>query len=103
MRTRSSSACCRIHRVQPSHRHPRPDPPAASPLRARGEDEEAERVAGAVAALLALVTAALVLVGIVLTPWLIAIIAPGFEGEKRAATIRLVRILFPGAGLLVLS
>ena len=26
-----------------------------------------------------------------------------FEGEKRAATIRLVRILFPGAGVLVLS
>jgi putative peptidoglycan lipid II flippase len=77
--------------------------PVYAGLRARGEDEEAERVAGAVAALLALVTAALVLVGIVLTPWLIAIIAPGFEGEKRAATIRLVRILFPGAGLLVLS
>ena len=38
-----------------------------------------------------------------LTPWLIAIIAPGFDGEKREATIRLVRILFPGAGLLVLS
>ena len=35
--------------------------------------------------------------------WLIDLIAPGFEGEKRAATIRLVRILFPGAGLLVLS
>ena len=77
--------------------------PVYAGLRARGEDEEADRVASAVAALLALVTAALVLVGIVLTPWLIAIIAPGFEGDKRAATIRLVRILFPGAGLLVLS
>ena len=31
------------------------------------------------------------------------VIAPGFEGEKRELTIRLVRILFPGAGLLVLS
>jgi putative peptidoglycan lipid II flippase len=77
--------------------------PVYAGLRARGQDEEAEGVAGAVAALLALVTAALVLLGIVLTPWLIAIIAPGFEGDKRAATIRLVRILFPGAGLLVLS
>jgi putative peptidoglycan lipid II flippase len=56
-----------------------------------------------VAALLGLVTAALVLLGVALTPWLIAIIAPGFTGEKREATIRLVRILFPGAGLLVLS
>jgi putative peptidoglycan lipid II flippase len=77
--------------------------PVYAGLRARGEDEEAERVAGAVAALLALVTAVLVALGILLTPWLIAIIAPGFEGAKREATIRLVRVLFPGAGLLVLS
>ena len=77
--------------------------PVYAGLRARGEDAEAERVAGAVAALLALVTAGLVALGVLLTPALIAIIAPGFEGEKRQATIRLVRILFPGAGLLVLS
>ena len=31
------------------------------------------------------------------------ILAGGFDGEKRALTVRLVRILFPGAGLLVLS
>jgi putative peptidoglycan lipid II flippase len=49
------------------------------------------------------VTSALVLVGVLLTPVLIALIAPGFDGEKRAETIRLVRILFPGAGLLALS
>jgi putative peptidoglycan lipid II flippase len=77
--------------------------PVYAGLRARGEDAEAERVAGAVAALLGLVTAALVLLGVLLTPWLIAVIAPGFEGEKRDVTIRLVRVLFPGAGLLVLS
>jgi putative peptidoglycan lipid II flippase len=77
--------------------------PVYAGLRARGEDAEAERVAGAVAALLGLVTAGLVLAGILLTPWLIAAIAPGFGGEKREVTVRLVRILFPGAGLLVLS
>jgi len=77
--------------------------PVYAGLRARGEAKEAERVAGAVAALLGLATAVLVLVGVVLTPWLIAVIAPGFSGEKRGATIHLVRILFPGAGLLVLS
>jgi putative peptidoglycan lipid II flippase len=77
--------------------------PVYAGLRARGDDREAERVAAAVAALLGLVTAALVLLGVLLTPWLIAVIAPGFEGAKRDATIRLVRILFPGAGLLVLS
>jgi putative peptidoglycan lipid II flippase len=40
---------------------------------------------------------------VVLTPALIGLIAPGFAGSKREITIRLVRILFPGAGLLVLS
>jgi len=42
-------------------------------------------------------------VGVVVTPWLIAVIAPGFGGDKRELTIVLVRILFPGAGLLVFS
>jgi putative peptidoglycan lipid II flippase len=60
-------------------------------------------MAAAVAALLALVVSALVLAGVLLAPALIDLIAPGFEGEKREATTRLVRILFPGAGLLVLS
>lgn len=77
--------------------------PVYAGLRARGDELEARRVAAAVAALLALVTAGLVLIGVALTPWLIAVIAPGFGGDKREATIRLVRILFPGAGLLVLS
>ncbi len=77
--------------------------PVYAGLRARGEDEEAKRVASAVAALLALATSALVLLGVLLTPILITLIAPGFAGEKRLETIRLVRILFPGAGLLALS
>jgi len=36
-------------------------------------------------------------------PYLIDAIAPGFEGSKRELTIGLVRIFFPGAGLLVMS
>ena len=77
--------------------------PVYAALVSRGERREADRVAGAVGALLALVVAILVLVGVFATPLLIALIAPGFTGEKRALTITLVRILFPGAGLLVLS
>jgi putative peptidoglycan lipid II flippase len=77
--------------------------PVYAALLAREEREEAARVAGAVAALLALVTGTLVLLGVVATPLLVALIAPGFEGEKRQLTIAIVRILFPGAGLLVLS
>lgn len=68
-----------------------------------GDDEEASRVALAVGALLAVCTSAIVLLGMAATPALIDTIAPGFEGAKRDLTIRLVRILFPGAGLLVLS
>ncbi|MBV9770222.1 MAG: murein biosynthesis integral membrane protein MurJ, partial [Bryobacterales bacterium] len=45
----------------------------------------------------------LCLAGVLATPWLIDIIAPGFSGAKRNLTISLVRILFPGAGLLVFS
>jgi putative peptidoglycan lipid II flippase len=77
--------------------------PVYAALVARGDRKEATRVAGAVAALLALLTSVLVLIGVLLTPLLIAVIAPGFTGAKRALTIALVRILFPGAGLLVLS
>jgi putative peptidoglycan lipid II flippase len=77
--------------------------PVYSALLARGDSREADRVAGAVGALLALTTAMLVGLGVAAAPVLTAIIAPGFEGEKRALTIQLVRVLFPGAGLLVLS
>src|SRR4051812_49726387 len=77
--------------------------PVYTNLVARGEREEANRVAGAVAAILALVTAGLVLLGVLLAPYLIPVIAPGFSGAKRELTITLTRVLFPGAGLFVLS
>ena len=77
--------------------------PVYAALVARGEREDADRVAGAVGALLAILVSLLVLVGVLTTPLLIAAIAPGFSGDKRELTIQLVRILFPGAGLLVLS
>jgi putative peptidoglycan lipid II flippase len=77
--------------------------PVYAKLLAEGDEEESGRVAGAVGAILALVASVLVLIGIAATPYLIFAIAPGFEGEKRDLTIRLVRVLFPGAGLLVFS
>jgi putative peptidoglycan lipid II flippase len=45
----------------------------------------------------------LVLLGIWATPLLIVVIAPGYTGAKRELTEQIVRILFPGTGLLVLS
>jgi putative peptidoglycan lipid II flippase len=75
--------------------------PVYASLLAKDDKEEARRTAGAVAALLALTTSVLVLLGVLTAPWLIEAIAPGFHGEKRELTVLLVRILFPGAGLLV--
>ncbi len=77
--------------------------PVYARLLADGDEREADRVAGAVASLLAVATSVIVLVGVLATPILITLIAPGFEGEKRLQTIRMVRILFPGAGLLAMS
>lgn len=75
--------------------------PVYARLLADKNETEARKTAGAVAALLALSTSVLVLLGVLTAPWLIDAIAPGFHGEKRRLTILLVRILFPGAGLLV--
>ncbi len=77
--------------------------PVYANLLAHNEDEESRRTAGSVAALLALSTSILVLLGVLAAPYLIEAIAPGFIGEKRQLTILVVRILFPGAGLLVCS
>lgn len=77
--------------------------PVYARLLAQGEEEEADRVAGAVFSLLALVTSVLVLVGVLATPWLIDLIAPGFHDARRPLAIHLVRIFFPGVWLLVLS
>jgi putative peptidoglycan lipid II flippase len=77
--------------------------PEYAGLLGRGEEEEATRLAGAIAGMLALVAAVIVLLGIITAPYLVAIIANGFTGYKRDLTVQLTRILFPGAGLLVFS
>jgi len=77
--------------------------PVYARLRAEKRDEEASQLAEAIFALLALTTSVLVALGIYFTPVLIALIAPGFHGATRELTIQLVRILFPGVGLLVFS
>lgn len=77
--------------------------PVYARLRAEGREEDAGRVAGAVLTLLTLVVAVVVLVGIVAAPWLVALIAGGFDDATQRLTTQLVRIVFPGLGLLVLS
>ncbi|NLT65399.1 MAG: murein biosynthesis integral membrane protein MurJ [Acidobacteria bacterium] len=77
--------------------------PVYAHLLAKGEKEEADRVARVIASILAVAMSVLVLAGVLATPLLIDLIAPGFQGEKRDFTIQIVRILFPGMGILVLS
>src|SRR5215212_1645475 len=77
--------------------------PVYAKLLAQDDEKEAAHVANAIFAILALVTAVIVLVGVFATPYIVTLIAAGFEEERRALTITLVRIFFPGAALLVLS
>jgi len=66
-------------------------------------DEDADLLAWAVGAILALIVSIMVAVGVVFAPYLIDVIAPGFAAEKRELTIQIVRIVFPGTGILVMS
>jgi putative peptidoglycan lipid II flippase len=77
--------------------------PVYARLVGQGRTEEARRVAGTVLSLLFLLTGILVALGVTFAPQLVLVLAPGFAGPKRDLTIRLVRILFPGVGLLVFS
>lgn len=77
--------------------------PVYAGLRAKKEDEEARKVAGAVFGLLVLLVGLTVGLGVLAAPLLVDVIAPGYEGASRDLTIRLVRLIFPGTGVLVLS
>jgi len=77
--------------------------PVYANLLARGDEKEASRVADAVLTLLTLATSLIVLVGVLTTPFFVGLFAHSFDEATRELTIRLVRIFFPGAGLLVLS
>ncbi len=70
---------------------------------AERDEAEADRIAGAVAAILALVTAVVVLLGMLAAPLVTELIVGGFTGAKFDLTVRLTRIFFPGAGIFVMS
>lgn len=77
--------------------------PVYARLLAEGRHDEASRVARAIATLLALVASAVALAGIAFARPLVNVLAPGFELASRELTIQLVRALFPGVALLVMS
>ena len=77
--------------------------PVYANLLARGDKKEASRVADAVLTLLALTTSVIVLLGVLTTPLFVRLFAASFDPATRELTTQLIRIFFPGAGLLVLS
>jgi putative peptidoglycan lipid II flippase len=62
---------------------------------ARGGDAAAWRLADKVATLTTLVLSAVCVLGIVLSPQLVATLAPGFDIGKAVLTVTLTRIMFP--------
>ena len=77
--------------------------PVYARIVARGDEKLAGRVAGVFVSLLTVVVSALVVIGILLTPFILPITAPGFKGEVFDLTVVLVRILFLSVGVLVIS
>lgn len=77
--------------------------PVYSRLLDRDDTHAADALAAAVLGFLFLGVAVLTVVGISLAPLLTTLFAPGFDVERAALTTRLTRVLFPMAGLMVLS
>jgi putative peptidoglycan lipid II flippase len=69
----------------------------------RGERENARVLSGTIASFLVLLTAVATLVGLVLAPVITDFVAPGFAGPKRDLTVTLVQVMFPMAGVMILS
>lgn len=77
--------------------------PVYARLVAKGDEKMAGRVAGVFVSLLAVGVSAIVLIGVLITPYVLLVTAPGFRGEVFDLTVILVRILFISVGVLVLS
>lgn len=77
--------------------------PVYARLRAEGRHEEAVQVAAKVLSLLTSVVTLLSAIGVIFAPYLVDIVAGGFSGETRELTVQVVRVMFPGVGLLVIS
>ena len=77
--------------------------PVYSELLQEGREKDAGRLAGAIFGLLAAGAGALALLGVLGAPLITTIFLPGFEGERYDLAVHITRILFPMAGILVLS
>jgi putative peptidoglycan lipid II flippase len=76
--------------------------PIYASLLGKDAKDEADHVASAVFGLISTVVSISVAIGMLFAEPLTDIITPGFKGESHALAVSLVRIAFPGTGLLVL-
>jgi putative peptidoglycan lipid II flippase len=58
-------------------------------------DPAAWRLANKVATLTIVTLSAITVLGIIFSPWLVAVLAPGFHGDKATLTILLTRVMYP--------
>jgi putative peptidoglycan lipid II flippase len=58
-------------------------------------DRAAWKLADKVATLTVVVLSSITIIGIITAPWLVHVLAPGFDGDKAALTITLTRIMYP--------
>ncbi|WP_437603568.1 murein biosynthesis integral membrane protein MurJ [Sorangium sp. So ce590] len=77
--------------------------PVYARLRAANDARRAAHFALSALGLLLVAAAAASIVGVIAAPWLSFLVAAGFDEDKLASTTRIVRIIFPMTGLLVLS
>ncbi|MDG2907575.1 MAG: murein biosynthesis integral membrane protein MurJ [Acidimicrobiales bacterium] len=77
--------------------------PVYSRLLGEGREEEAGKVAGAVAGLMAVLSGSLALFGIIFARPLTSLLAPGFDEARHEMTVDLIRVTTAGVGFLVLS
>lgn len=77
--------------------------PVYSGFLERDDRTGARRLAGTLWGVLTLAAAALSALGILAAPWLTTLIVPGWDREATQLTVRLVRILFPMAGFMILG
>jgi putative peptidoglycan lipid II flippase len=77
--------------------------PVYSAALEKGDDRQARALANSVLAFLLFASSIVTIFGILLAPVITAVIATGFDSDARELTTRLVRVLFPMAGLMVVS
>src|ERR1041385_8366592 len=70
--------------------------PVYARLLSEKDENTGGRVDGIGASVLALTVRVRVLIGLLLTAWLLIILAPGYPGAIRELTITVVRIMWPG-------